>query len=89
MVSDTDQYCMYSCYYTQSVTIYSTDNKLRQGRIYMSFLSHKDEGKNVFEVAYASKNVLAARNNNVDEHGKKTALVGIFGSYDILLFTRT
>ena len=55
----------------------------------MSFLSHKDEGKNVFEVAYASKNVLAARNNNVDEHGKKTALVGIFGSYDILLFTRT
>ncbi|XP_055249420.1 odorant-binding protein-like [Moschus berezovskii] len=30
------------------------------------------EGKNVFEVAYASKHVLVAHNNNVDEHGKKT-----------------
>uniref|UniRef100_A0A8C6E5J6 Lipocalin/cytosolic fatty-acid binding domain-containing protein n=1 Tax=Moschus moschiferus TaxID=68415 RepID=A0A8C6E5J6_MOSMO len=37
------------------------------------------EGKNVFEVAYASKHVLVAHNNNVDEHGKKTVLTGIFG----------
>ncbi|XP_055249423.1 odorant-binding protein-like [Moschus berezovskii] len=36
------------------------------------------EGKNVFEVAYASKHVLVAHNNNVDEHGKKTVLTGIF-----------
>ncbi|CAI9180065.1 unnamed protein product [Rangifer tarandus platyrhynchus] len=41
------------------------------------------EGKNVFEVAYASKNFLVIHNINVDEHGKKTVLTGLFGSPNI------
>ncbi|XP_020727945.2 odorant-binding protein-like isoform X2 [Odocoileus virginianus] len=36
------------------------------------------EGKNVFEVAYVSKNFLVTHNINVDEHGKKTVMTGIF-----------
>ena len=86
---DIDQYSMYSCYYTQNVMVYSTDNKLRQGCIYVSFLSLTDEGKNIFEVAYASNNFLVTHDINVDEHGKKTVMTGLFGSYDILLITRT
>ena len=80
---------MYCCYYIQNVTIYSTDNKVKQGRIYASFLSLTDEVENVFDILYASDNVLVAHNINVDEHGKKTVLTGLFGSYEILLFTRT
>uniref|UniRef100_A0A8C6E8A1 Lipocalin/cytosolic fatty-acid binding domain-containing protein n=1 Tax=Moschus moschiferus TaxID=68415 RepID=A0A8C6E8A1_MOSMO len=38
------------------------------------------EGKNVFEVTHASGNILVAHNINVDEHGKKTALTGLFGT---------
>lgn len=52
-------------------------------------LSLTDEGKNVFEVSHASNNILVAHNTNVDEHGKKTVLTGLFGMYDILLFTWT
>ncbi|KAM7226003.1 hypothetical protein CapIbe_023980 [Capra ibex] len=47
------------------------------------------EVENVFDILYASNNVLVAHNINVDEHGKKTVLTGLFGSYEILLFTRT
>ncbi|KAF4027342.1 hypothetical protein G4228_018688 [Cervus hanglu yarkandensis] len=47
------------------------------------------EGKNIFEVAYASKKFMVTHNINVDEHGKKTVMTGLFGSYDILLITRT
>ncbi|KAI4549978.1 hypothetical protein MJT46_019127 [Ovis ammon polii x Ovis aries] len=36
-----------------------------------------DEGENVFDVLYASDNVLVAHNTNVDEHGKKTVLTGL------------
>ena len=86
---DTDRYSMYCCYYIQNVTIYSTDNKVKQGRIYASFLSLTDEVENGFDILYASDNVLVAHNINVDEHGKKTVLTGLFGSYEILLFTRT
>ncbi|OWK12008.1 hypothetical protein Celaphus_00003408, partial [Cervus elaphus hippelaphus] len=37
-----------------------------------------DEGKNIFEVAYASKNFMVTHNINVDEHGKKTVMTGLF-----------
>ncbi|KAB0341703.1 hypothetical protein FD754_018629 [Muntiacus muntjak] len=36
------------------------------------------EGKNLFEIADASKNALVAH-NNVEENGKKTVLTGLFG----------
>uniref|UniRef100_A0A452FZ66 Lipocalin/cytosolic fatty-acid binding domain-containing protein n=1 Tax=Capra hircus TaxID=9925 RepID=A0A452FZ66_CAPHI len=35
------------------------------------------EVENVFDILYASDNVLVAH-NNVDEHGKKTVLTGLF-----------
>ena len=89
VVWDQDQYGMYGTCYTQNATIYSTDNKLRQGRICVSFLSLTDEGKNVFEIVYPSRSFLVTHNINVDEHGKKTVVIGVLGSYDILLFTRT
>uniref|UniRef100_A0A8C6E8B9 Lipocalin/cytosolic fatty-acid binding domain-containing protein n=1 Tax=Moschus moschiferus TaxID=68415 RepID=A0A8C6E8B9_MOSMO len=58
------------------------------GVVYMHLsLSLTDEGKNVFEVTHASGNILVAHNINVDEHGKKTALTGLFGTYDNLLLT--
>ena len=57
--------------------------------MYLFSLSLTDEGKNVFEVSHASNNILVAHNTNVDEHGKKTVLTGLFGTYDILLFTWT
>ncbi|XP_055249418.1 odorant-binding protein-like [Moschus berezovskii] len=41
------------------------------------------EGKNVFEVTHASGNILVAHNINVDEHGKKTALTGLFVKLNI------
>ncbi|KAJ1057371.1 hypothetical protein K5549_021996 [Capra hircus] len=36
------------------------------------------EVENVFDILYASDNVLVAHNINVDEHGKKTVLTGLF-----------
>ncbi|XP_010829420.1 PREDICTED: uncharacterized protein LOC104981863, partial [Bison bison bison] len=41
------------------------------------------EGKNVFEVSYVSNNILVAHNTNVDEHGKKTVLTGLFVKVNI------
>ncbi|KAG5193248.1 hypothetical protein JEQ12_019609 [Ovis aries] len=42
----------------------------------LNFINN-DEGENVFDVLYASDNVLVAHNTNVDEHGKKTVLTGL------------
>uniref|UniRef100_A0A8C2RTC7 Lipocalin/cytosolic fatty-acid binding domain-containing protein n=1 Tax=Capra hircus TaxID=9925 RepID=A0A8C2RTC7_CAPHI len=40
------------------------------------------EGENVFEVTHASRNILVVHNINVDEHGKKTVLTGLFRTDD-------
>nr|XP_025132337.1 odorant-binding protein-like isoform X2 [Bubalus bubalis] len=41
------------------------------------------EGKNVFEVSHASNNILIVYNINVDEHGQKTVLTGLFVKVNI------
>ncbi|XP_042097888.1 odorant-binding protein-like [Ovis aries] len=41
------------------------------------------EGENVFAVTHASRNILVAHNINVDEHGKKTVLTGLFVKVNI------
>ncbi|XP_055420235.1 odorant-binding protein-like isoform X1 [Bubalus kerabau] len=41
------------------------------------------EGKNVFEVSHASNNILIVHNTNVDEHGQKTVLTGLFVKVNI------
>ena len=55
----------------------------------MRILSLTDEGRNVFKVVSVSRTHLVAHNINVDKHGKKTELTGLFGMRDILLCTST
>ena len=55
----------------------------------MPVLSLTDEGQNEFKVISVSKTHLVAHNINVDEHGTRTELTGLFGMHDVLLFTVT
>ena len=54
---------------------------LRQGCIYVSFLSVTDEGTTEFTVKYASDNVLVVYVSNTDEEGNVTELAAILGMY--------
>ncbi|KAI4549976.1 hypothetical protein MJT46_019125 [Ovis ammon polii x Ovis aries] len=47
------------------------------------------EGKNIFEVKYASKKILVAHTHNEDNDGQRTELAGVFGKGDIFIFTST
>lgn len=55
----------------------------------MCLFSLTGEGENAFEIVHVSKTILVTHNINVDKHGKKTVLIGLFGMYDILLSTWT
>lgn len=54
---------------------------------YILFLT--DEGKNIFEVKYASKKILVAHTHSEDNDGQTTELAGEFDKGDIFIFTLT
>ena len=55
----------------------------------MYIFSLTGEGENAFEIVHVSKTILVTHDISVEKHGKKTALNGLFGRYDILLSTWT
>ena len=52
--------------------------------LFVSFLSLTDAGHNEFQLIRGDENTLLTHTVNVDEHGKETELVQLFGGYDIL-----
>ena len=85
----THQHRMFYCYYSQLAMMNLTENTQRWSPKNVHILSLTDEGQNVFKIVSLSKTHLVAHNINVDKHGQKTELTGLFGMCDILLCTST
>ena len=52
--------------------------------MFVSFLSLTDSGQNEVQLISGDENTLIVYNVNVDEDGRETEIVGLFGRYDIL-----